>query len=249
MQGLKPQGVTQTPTGRRDRHLVSSVGGIGANWGTQASHPLPPETVVRLLRENGIQKSMSASSSKTLTPSKSFRSDSSRNIESLYEITHLPVEQIPETKLAITNPYHVFQKPSSESFTKRVKQLVSSDKSKLPVREFVQCTPFDSLFVKSCHEEQFFTVPISPDICHMALSQGYTHMHFEAIRFAVTFHGRKGLQAVARIAFVDSRLTNYQQAILGNVQATLNAGTVFFTLYPNFNIPLSDPFVCSALKI
>lgn len=36
--------------------VVSSVGGIGANWGTQASHPLPPETVVRLLRENGIQK-------------------------------------------------------------------------------------------------------------------------------------------------------------------------------------------------
>ncbi|KAM7480723.1 hypothetical protein LguiB_005306 [Lonicera macranthoides] len=36
--------------------VVSSVGGIGANWGTQASHPLPPETVVRLLRENGIRK-------------------------------------------------------------------------------------------------------------------------------------------------------------------------------------------------
>lgn len=33
-----------------------SVSGIGANWGTQATHPLPPETVVRLLRENGIQK-------------------------------------------------------------------------------------------------------------------------------------------------------------------------------------------------
>lgn len=32
------------------------VGGMGANWGTQASHPLPPETVVRLMKENGIQK-------------------------------------------------------------------------------------------------------------------------------------------------------------------------------------------------
>ncbi|KAG8661331.1 hypothetical protein MANES_02G225300v8 [Manihot esculenta] len=36
--------------------VVSTVSGIGANWGTQASHPLAPETVVRLLRENGIQK-------------------------------------------------------------------------------------------------------------------------------------------------------------------------------------------------
>ncbi|KAJ4844355.1 hypothetical protein Tsubulata_025257 [Turnera subulata] len=37
--------------------MVSAVGpGIGANWGTQATHPLPPDTVVRLLRENGIQR-------------------------------------------------------------------------------------------------------------------------------------------------------------------------------------------------
>ncbi|XP_031264359.1 glucan endo-1,3-beta-glucosidase 6-like [Pistacia vera] len=36
--------------------LVCVVSGIGANWGTQLSHPLPPETVVNLLRDNGIQK-------------------------------------------------------------------------------------------------------------------------------------------------------------------------------------------------
>ncbi|KAI3451110.1 hypothetical protein Pfo_007775 [Paulownia fortunei] len=33
-----------------------AVGGIGANWGSQSSHRLPPDTVVRMLRENGIQK-------------------------------------------------------------------------------------------------------------------------------------------------------------------------------------------------
>ncbi|KAI5584290.1 hypothetical protein POPTR_006G080600v4 [Populus trichocarpa] len=39
--------------------LLSTVSGamtIGANWGTQATHPLDPSIVVRLLRENGIQK-------------------------------------------------------------------------------------------------------------------------------------------------------------------------------------------------
>lgn len=36
--------------------MMRPVSGIGANWGTQASHPLPPATVVRLLRDNGIQK-------------------------------------------------------------------------------------------------------------------------------------------------------------------------------------------------
>lgn len=32
------------------------VSGIGANWGTQASHPMPPDSVVSLLRQNGFQK-------------------------------------------------------------------------------------------------------------------------------------------------------------------------------------------------
>ncbi|POO03784.1 Glycoside hydrolase [Trema orientale] len=36
--------------------LVNSVMGIGVNWGTQATHPLPPATVVKMLRDNGIQK-------------------------------------------------------------------------------------------------------------------------------------------------------------------------------------------------
>ena len=36
--------------------MVSRAMTIGANWGTQATHPLEPAIVVRLLRENGIQK-------------------------------------------------------------------------------------------------------------------------------------------------------------------------------------------------
>lgn len=32
------------------------MGGIGANWGSQSSHHLPPDKVVAMLRENGIQK-------------------------------------------------------------------------------------------------------------------------------------------------------------------------------------------------
>ncbi|KAL3368823.1 hypothetical protein AABB24_009571 [Solanum stoloniferum] len=33
-----------------------TVSGIGANWGTQSTHRLPPEIVVRMLKDNGIQK-------------------------------------------------------------------------------------------------------------------------------------------------------------------------------------------------
>ena len=30
--------------------------GLGVNWGTQATHKLPPDTVVQMLKDNGIQK-------------------------------------------------------------------------------------------------------------------------------------------------------------------------------------------------
>lgn len=36
--------------------LVGPVCGIGVNWGTQSTHPLPPSTVVKMLKDNGIQK-------------------------------------------------------------------------------------------------------------------------------------------------------------------------------------------------
>ncbi|KAG8100605.1 hypothetical protein GUJ93_ZPchr0013g37623 [Zizania palustris] len=32
------------------------VKGLGVNWGTQASHPLPAKAVVQLLKDNGITK-------------------------------------------------------------------------------------------------------------------------------------------------------------------------------------------------
>ncbi|KAM0835307.1 hypothetical protein ACQ4PT_063015 [Festuca glaucescens] len=35
---------------------AGAVEGLGVNWGTQASHPLPPKVVVQLLRDNGIKK-------------------------------------------------------------------------------------------------------------------------------------------------------------------------------------------------
>ena len=36
--------------------VASVVNGIGANWGTQATHPLELSTTVKLLKDNGFQK-------------------------------------------------------------------------------------------------------------------------------------------------------------------------------------------------
>ncbi|KAL7131504.1 hypothetical protein ABFS83_12G007900 [Erythranthe nasuta] len=47
---------SSTPIKTSSVNHAVAVGGIGANWGSQSTHRLPPEIVVRMLRENGIQK-------------------------------------------------------------------------------------------------------------------------------------------------------------------------------------------------
>lgn len=36
--------------------FVVLVEGLGVNWGTMATHELPPKTVVQMLQDNGIEK-------------------------------------------------------------------------------------------------------------------------------------------------------------------------------------------------
>ena len=36
--------------------MRSSGFGVGVNWGTMATHQLPPEKVVRMLKDNGFRK-------------------------------------------------------------------------------------------------------------------------------------------------------------------------------------------------
>ena len=36
--------------------MIYYVEGLGVNWGTQATHQLPPDAVVQMLKNNGIQK-------------------------------------------------------------------------------------------------------------------------------------------------------------------------------------------------
>ena len=51
------------------------------------------------------------------------------------------------------------------------------------------------------------------------------------------------------MALLDSRFLEYQHAVIGTVQTTLNAETVFITFFLNFNIPLKDPHLCDAFKV
>ncbi|PKI71202.1 hypothetical protein CRG98_008377 [Punica granatum] len=81
------------------------------------------------------------------------------------------------------------------------------------------------------------------------ISRGYMHLHFGAIQLALSYHDRKGSPVVARMALLDTRFLEYQHVYIRTIETTLHAGTIFVTLFPNFNMALSDPRLLIALKV
>ena len=194
-----------------------------------------------------------SSTTSSLVPSRSSTSrnsstSSSSNLEYLYEFEYLPDDsKVPLTDLPFLNPYNAFVRPQT-SVKKTVTQLFST-KRPISVKEYVQASKFDQCFIAATEAEQLLPLEIPVDLPRLWQQQGFTHLHFGAIRLAVTFHGRKGLPVTSRIALVDTRFMKYQHACIATVQTTLNAGTVIFTFYPNFNMPLADPHLLTALKV
>ncbi|GJS11051.1 hypothetical protein Tco_0367847 [Tanacetum coccineum] len=135
--------------------------------------------------------------------SSSFRQSSASKIDQLYEISYVPDDsRIPVSEMPLVNPYQIFTKPTS-SITKRVKQLIGSAPNK-QIKEFVQTSKFDSHQLPASQVEHLVSLSLPSDLPRHCLAQGYTHIHFGAIRLALTFHGRKGLPAYSRIALLDT---------------------------------------------
>ena len=188
----------------------------------------------------------------SLTPSSSssslteFRTSHASKIDYLYEVSLSDKTKISETHLSIMNPYSAFAKPATSfSPIKSIRHLIHHTSKE--VKEYVQSSKFDQHPISTIEKKYFITLQIPPEFSKQWIQQGYSHIHYGAVRLA--FHGRKCLSVVARMALLDTRFIEYQHAYIDTVQTTLNAGTVFVTLYPNFNIALSDPQLLSFLKV
>jgi len=75
------------------------------------------------------------------------------------------------------------------------------------------------------------------------------HIHFGAIRLALSYHGRKGIPVAVRLALLNTRYLEYQHTCIGSLETTLNCVTVVVTFYPNFNMALDEPQLNHFLKI
>ncbi|KAI4387617.1 hypothetical protein MLD38_000037 [Melastoma candidum] len=185
----------------------------------------------------------------TLDSSPSFRTSTASRLDCLYEISHKDISdnnQISDTTIPLLNPYTAFSKPSSSPI-RRIRSLICQPSSQ--VLEYIQASKFNQHHIFATQREQFVSLQLPTDFPRQWSRKGYTHLHFGDIRPALTYHGRKGLPVTARMALLDTRFVEYQHACIGTIETTLNAGTIFVTLYPNFCMSLQDPKLLSALQV
>lgn len=174
--------------------------------------------------------------------SSTFRKSNISKLDHLYEIEYFPESDKIETiDLPLVNPYSTFSKNRLRSTKTSIKNAQRHTK------EYVQSTKSNMYPIFATEIEQFITLAIPSEFPRHWITNGYTHIHFGAIRLALSYS--KGLHVTTRIALLDTRYLKYQDASIGTVETTLNAGTIFVTLFPNSNMSLQDPRLLSAIKV
>ncbi|KAH9780651.1 hypothetical protein KPL71_008159 [Citrus sinensis] len=184
--------------------------------------------------------------SSTLSLPKSCTSHTANKIEHLVEYSYIPESgQISESSYPLISPYQLYKCPSS--FTRSIRTLISTRRPH--PKEYIQSSSLDQCSLQATPAEQYVTLEIPSELISNWKREGYTHLHLGGIRLILTLHGRKGLPVTARLAMLDTRFKQYQDAVIGTVLTTLHAGSVLLTFYPNFNLSLQDPNLPTTLKV
>jgi len=82
-----------------------------------------------------------------------------------------------------------------------------------------------------------------------AKQKKYKYMHLGSVRIGINPLHRSGQDVYVFSALFDQRWTKFHKALLGGIQAPLNAGPVTYTAFPNFSVSLSDQHVLDALTL
>ncbi|KAH9801878.1 hypothetical protein KPL71_001190 [Citrus sinensis] len=136
---------------------------------------------------------------------------------------------------------------STFSLPKCIRTLISTRRPH--PKEYIQSSRLDQCALQATSVEQYVTLEIPSELLSNWKREGYTHLHLGGIRLILTLHGRKGLPVTARLAMLDTRFKQYQDAVIGTVLTTLHAESVLLTFYPNFNLSLQDPNLPTTLKV
>lgn len=170
----------------------------------------------------------------------------SSKIENLIEYSQVPEDaQISESSTPLLSPYNIFRRRRSS--IRSIARLITSRRP--PEKEFVQSSRMEQCSLVATSEEQYVTIEIPRELIRHWQHEGYTHLHYGAIRLILSLHGRRGLPVSARVSLLDSSFLHYENAVIGTVLTTLHAGSVVLTMFPNYNVSLRDPTVPQRLKV
>ncbi|GAY61917.1 hypothetical protein CUMW_213710 [Citrus unshiu] len=184
--------------------------------------------------------------SSTLSLPKSCTKQTTNKIENLIEYSYIPeLAQINESSFPLISPYQLYK--SGNSFTRSIKTLISTKRPH--PKEYIQSSRLDQCSLQATTAKQYVTLEIPQELITNWKREGYTHLHLGGVRLILTLHGRKGLPVTARVAMLDSRFKQYQDAVISTVLSTLHAGSVLLAFYPNFNLSLQDTNLPTALKV
>jgi len=187
-------------------------------------------------------------SSKIIIPDSCEKTLSSK-IGNLIEFQHIPEEsQIEHSLPPLLSPYNVFRRNKSDfPFISSIKKLISTLRK--GCREYIQSSRMDQVALHATSAEQYVDLEISKELIKQWRALDYVALHLGAVRLMLTLHGRKGLPVTARITLLDSTYQQYEQAVIGAVLTTLNAGSAVLTIFPNFNVQLKDPTLSNIFKV
>ncbi|KAK2366858.1 hypothetical protein QL285_080194 [Trifolium repens] len=186
----------------------------------------------------------------TLTSSlslpRSCKKNDTHKIENLVEYSYVPDDvQIAETIPPLLSPYNIFKR--QRSFTRSIRNLISTNRPHM--KEYVQSSRLDQCSLKATNQEQYVDLEIPQSLINQWKSEGYTALHFGAVRLILSLHGRKNMPVFCKIALLDSSYLHYENAVIGTVLTSLHAGSVVLTIFPNYNVSLNDSTLSTRLKV
>ncbi|KAI5384593.1 hypothetical protein KIW84_071553 [Lathyrus oleraceus] len=181
----------------------------------------------------------------SLSLPKLCKKTNSHKVGKLIEYSHVPEDdQISETIPPILSPYNIFKR--QRSVTRSIRNLISTNHPQM--KEYVQSSRLDQCSLRATNQEQYIDLEIPQYLISHWKTEGYTTLHFGAVRLKPSLHGRNNQSVFYKIALLDSRYLHYENSMIGTVITTLHARNIVLTIFPNYNVSLNDNTLSTRLK-
>jgi len=89
----------------------------------------------------------------------------------------------------------------------------------------------------------------SPESIKRHRKEGHKFIHIGLVQVAIKPLTRRGLKASVLLGLRDAHFIDWEDSLLGLIEASMHDGPVYFDCYPNFTISLSDPHILKALTL